>query len=114
MRVRHITSAANVRADGSLVDPLAVRHGAIVAGRIASLGGQVDPTTHLNADFDEHSLDDCVVAESLEIGAAVVVENDDFVRAWAADQAYTPLGAVDMDSRLRDWRAALAASRVRD
>src|SRR5918998_1158191 len=57
MRVRHLTPAENVAPDGSLVDPLAVRHGLIVGGRVAALAGPIDPPTHFNADFEEHGLD---------------------------------------------------------
>ena len=54
MLIRHITAAENVDESGRLVDPLAVKHGVIVGGRVAALGGPVDPSTHLNLDFAEH------------------------------------------------------------
>jgi len=107
MRVRHVTAAPNVRPDGSLIDPTAVRHGLVVGGKVAALAGLVDPRTHLNADFDAHGLEQCVVAAELAIGAAVQFDDNGLRLAWASDADYTPLGAVDTGARLVEWRAAL-------
>ena len=106
MKVRHLTAADNVAPDGSLIDPTAVRHGLIVAGRVEALAGPVDPSTHLNADFDGHGLEQCAVVERLEVGARACFEEDRLRFAWAADADYRPLGRVDVDARLREWRAA--------
>jgi hypothetical protein len=111
MKVRHLTAADNVAEDGSLIDPTAVRHGLIVAGRVAALAGLVDAGTHLNADFDEHGLEQCAVVEVLEVGARACFTDDGLLMAWAPDEAYKPLGRVDVDERLRAWRAARAAPR---
>ena len=109
MKVRHLTAADNVAEDGSLSDPTAVRHGLIAAGRVEALAGPVDPLTHLNADFAEHGLEQCAVVERLEIGAPACFEEDGLRFAWAADGTYWPLGRVDVDARLREWRAARTA-----
>src|SRR3954468_24638626 len=111
MKVRHLTAADNVAEDGSLRDPTAVRHGLIVAGRVAALAGLVDGETHLNADFDEHGLEQCAVVEALEVGAAAWFTDEGLRLAWAADDAYEPLGRVDLNERLRAWRASRSASR---
>ena len=109
MKVRHLTAADNVAPDGSLIDPSAVRHGLIVAGRVDALAGAVDPLTHLNADFAEHGLEQCAVVERLEVGAPACFTEDGLRFAWAADEAYRPLGRVDVNERLREWRAARTA-----
>ena len=111
MRVRHLTAADNVAADGSLIDPTAVRHGLIVAGRVSALAGPVDPLTHLNADFDEHGLEQCAVVARLEVGAPACFGEDGLRLGWADDAAYLPLGRVDLNERLRAWRAARASPR---
>ena len=108
MKVRHLAAADNVAPDGSLIDPMAVRHGLIVAGRVAGLAGPVDPITHLNDDFAEHGLEQCVVVERLEIGAPACFEEDGLRFAAAAARAYRPLGRVDVNERLLAWRAARA------
>ena len=112
MKVRHLTAADNVGADGSLIDPRAVRHGLIVAGRVAALAGPIDALTHLNADFDEHGLEQCAVVERLEPGAPACFEEAGLRMAWADDDAYRPLGNVDLHARLREWRAARTAART--
>jgi hypothetical protein len=106
VKVRHLTAAENVAEDGSLIDPTLVRHGLIVAGRVAALAGPVDALTHLNADFDEHGLEQCAVVERLEVGAAACFSEDGLRLAWADDAAYGPLGRVDVQARIREWRAA--------
>jgi len=106
VRVRHLTAADNVAEDGSLIDPTLVRHGLIVAGCVSALAGLVDPATHLNADFDEHGLEQCAVVEALDIGARACFGEDGLRLAWAPDDAYQPLGRVDLSERLRAWRAA--------
>jgi hypothetical protein len=111
VKVRHLTAADNVAEDGSLIDPTAVRHGLIVAGRVAALAGLVDTETHLNADFDEHGLEQCAVVEVLEIGATACFTDDGLHFAWASDNAYAPLGRVDLNERLRAWRAARTSAR---
>ena len=113
MKVRHLTAADNVAPDGSLIDPTAVRHGLIVAGRVSALAGLVDPATHLNADFDEHGLEQCAVVERLEVGARACFEEDGLRFAWAADEAYESLGRVNVNERLLAWRAARTPPRPR-
>ena len=109
MKVRHLTAADNVAPDGSLIDPSAVRHGLIVAGRVAALAGAVDPSTHLNSEFTEHGLEQCAVVERLEVGAPACFEEERLRFAWAADAAYRPLGRVNVNERLLAWRAARAS-----
>ena len=112
MRIRHLTAAANVAPDGSLLDPLAVRHGLIVGGRVAALAGPVDAPTHLNADFEEHGLDRVVVVEALAVGAPARFAEDGLHFAYAADEAYRPLGRVDLAERLHAWRVARTERRA--
>src|SRR5947207_15937263 len=111
MLVRHLTAARNVDPDGWLIDASAVRHGLIVAGRVAELAGPVELASHLNSDFAEHDLDRCVIVERLEVGAAVVRGADGLVFAAAPDQAYQPLGCLDLAARRAAWLAALAERR---
>ena len=68
MRIRHLVAADNVDAQGYVIDPLLVRHGIVLGGRIADLAGLIDPQTHLNRDFPDHQLEECLVAERLERG----------------------------------------------
>src|SRR5437763_348282 len=110
--IRHLTAADNVHVAGRLIDALAVRHGIIVAGRIAELGGPIDPTTHLNRDLPEHDLEQCAVAAQLVVGAAIEKTADGLRLVSAPDHAYVSRGQVDLQARLAAWRAALAERRA--
>jgi hypothetical protein len=104
MRIRHLVAADNVDAQGYVIDPLLVRHGIVLAGQIGDLAGSIDPQTHLNRDFAEHRLDECLVAEQLDRGAALLRDGDRFRVALVQPGAYTSLGPVDVDRRRADWQ----------
>jgi hypothetical protein len=109
MRIRHLVAADNVDAQGYLIDPLLVRHGIVLAGQIGDLAGPIDPQTHLNRDFLEHRLDECLVAEQLERGAALLRDGDRFRVALVRPGTYTSLGPVDVDRRRADWQRAVGS-----
>lgn len=127
MTVRHVVDRANVGSDGYVLDPRRVRHGALRAGRVHALAGEIDPSTHLNLDFADHRLEACVVVERLEPGAAVISAPPEFgaaqgsappgVDAQAAGLArvgpgaYDRLGPVDVGARRAAWLAAIRARR---
>jgi hypothetical protein len=107
MRIRHIVAADNVDAQGYVIDPLLVRHGIVLGGQIADLAGPIDPATHLNRDFAEHRLDECLIAERLERGAALPRDGERFRMALVRPGAYMALGPVDMDGRRAEWQRAM-------
>ena len=107
MRIRHIVAMDNVDAHGYVIDPLLVRHGIVLAGQIGDLAGPVDPQTHLNRDFLDHRLEECLVAERLERGAALLREGDRFLMALVRSSAYESLGPVDVDGRRASWQRAV-------
>jgi hypothetical protein len=107
MRIRHIVAADNVDLHGYVIDPLLVRHGIVLAGEIGDLAGPIDPQTHLNRDFLEHRLEECLVAERLNRGAALLRDGDRFLIALVRSSAYASLGPVDVDRRRADWQRAV-------
>lgn len=107
MTVRHVVAQGNVGTDGFILDPRRVRHGALRAGRVLALAGEVDPQTHLNLDFPDHRLDSCVVVERLEVGAGVIPAGG--ATARVASDAARPLGRVDVGARRAAWVAAVRA-----
>ena len=107
MRIRHLVAADNVDAQGYVIDPLLVRHAIVLAGQIGDLAGPIDPQTHLNRDFPEHQLDECLVAEQLERGAALLRDGDRFRMAQVRAGADASLGPVDLDRRRADWQRAV-------
>ncbi len=112
MVVRHMTSADNVDGDWFLVDPSRSHHGTIQAGHVEDLSGAIDPLTHLNRDFPDHDLGECVVAARLERGAEILVGPDgQFRRARPRRTDMAALGKVDIGARRVAWLAAHQASR---
>jgi hypothetical protein len=104
MSIRHIVAIDKVDAQGYVIDPLLVRHGIVLAGQIADLAGPIDPQTHLNRDFAEHRLEECLVAERLDRGAALLRDGDQFRVALVRPGACAALGPVDVDRRRADWQ----------
>lgn len=104
MPIRHVVEEANLDEAGFIIDPTLARHCVISAGRLLDLSGPVDPLTHLNLDFPDHTLGPCVVAERLEPGARVRIDPaQGFVMALPRPTAFKALGRVDLDARRIAW-----------
>jgi hypothetical protein len=102
--IRHVVAAENVDAQQFVIDPAQARHCTIRAGALLDLSGPVDPLTHLNRDFGDHALGDCVVAERLEPGAPVLLEpTGQFLVVSTRPEAMKRLRAVDIDARRAAW-----------
>ena len=111
MRAHHLVAMENVAADGSILDPREVRHGALKAGQVEALAAPIDPFTHLNRDFPDHQANVCVVVAALAIGAPVLFEEDGFRLAWVRPGSFARLGAVVVGVRRERFRANLVAAR---
>lgn len=115
MTVRHVVEAGNVDAHRFVIDPTQARHCTIRAGVLLDLSGPVDPLTHLNRDFGNHALGDCVVAERLEPGAPVLREpTGRFLVAATRSEVAGRLGRVDVDARRIAWLQAHRSRRAID
>jgi hypothetical protein len=113
MPVRHVIALSDLDpATGLVVAPERARHAVITAGRLASLSGPVDVLTHLNLDAPEHLMHLCVVAETLEVGAAVLRDGDGLRLAPVAPACFQRRGRVDIGSRRAAWVAAVATARA--
>lgn len=108
MRIRHLVGSDNLDAEGFVAEPLLVRHGLVVGGQVAALAGPIDPLTHLNLDFADHALDSCLVAERLEVGAAVLRDGDRFREAFVRPAAFAAQGPVRREGQLLAWQRLLA------
>jgi hypothetical protein len=113
MRIHHVVAQDNGDGAGMIRDPRRARHCVVVAGRIADLSGEVDPATHLNRDFLAHQLGQCIVAERLQRGAAVLYHDAGFLIAAPSAEDIVSLGSVDLDRRRIDWLAAHRARSFR-
>jgi len=104
MIVRHVVEAANVDPEGYVTDPTLACHGVVQRGRLWELSGPIDPLTHLNTDFPDHTLGDCVVAEGLQPGARMLLDAEQqLVHVPIRPQSLRPLGRVDLGARRLLW-----------
>lgn len=93
-------------------DATLVHHGSIEGGVVAALAGLIDPRTHLNTDFVDHELGECVIAEQLDVGSPVLKdEQGQFVRASPRRSAWRSYGPVDLGARRVAWLNAFSANR---
>jgi hypothetical protein len=112
MPVRHVVAAANVDSSGFVIDSSQAYHCVIAAGRLLDLSGKVDPKTHLNLDFPEHTLGDCLIAETLKRGSRVRLDADgQLVFAAAPQEALAHLSPVNVDVRRVAWLEVLRGRR---
>jgi hypothetical protein len=88
-----------------------MRHVMMVAGRIESMSGMVDPSSHLNLDYVDHKVTTCVIAEKFEIGAKVKIGDNGLVFAIVDRSAYNHYGYVDYTQRLFDMIDAVKRKR---
>jgi hypothetical protein len=109
--IRHCVEESNVNDDLAVLDPMLMRHVVIVAGRIESMSGPVDPASHLNLDYVDHKITTCVIAEKFEIGAKVKIGDNGLVFAIVDRSAYSHYGYVDYTQRLFDMIDAVKKKR---
>jgi hypothetical protein len=112
MRIRHLVGSDNVDEQGFVIDPLLVRHGLAAGGRVAALAGLIEPSTHLNLDFSAHRLEACLVAERLEVGAALLWDGEQFKVAAVHIAAYCHLGPIDVDARRAAWQQTVRTQKA--
>ena len=103
MNIRHVVEAANIDSMGYVLDPFKIRHGVVRAKKLWSLAGLIDPKTHLNLDFIDHKVTDCIIAASFEKDSNVEIERDGFVFAAVKSESYKHIGFVDIDKRRIEW-----------
>jgi hypothetical protein len=111
MLVRHCVEESNVDESLVVIDPTQVRHVVIVAGKIESMSGLIDPSSHLNLDYPDHKVTTCVIAERFEVKANVRYGNDGFVFASVSRSAFEHHGHVDYTQRLFDMIEAVKKNR---
>ena len=100
--IRHCVEESNVDSDMTVIDPTKIRHVTIAGGRIALVSGLIDPASHLNLDFPDHRVTICVIAETFEVGAKMMMDSDGLVFATVPRPLYGHYGYLDYTQRLVD------------
>lgn len=111
MLVRHCVEESNVDENLVVIDPTQVRHVVIVAGKIESMSGFIDPASHLNLDYPDHKVTTCVIAEKFEVKSSVRYGNLGFVFASVSRSDFKHYGYVDYTQRLFDMIEAVDKNR---
>jgi hypothetical protein len=110
MLIRHCVEESNVDENLAVTDPSKVRHVVILAGRIESMSGLIDPASHLNLDYPDHKVTTCVIAEKFEINAKVKIGDRGLVLARVDRSILGHYGRVDYTQRLFDMIEAVKKS----
>lgn len=100
MKIRHCVEESNVDEDMKVIDPKQIRHVVVTAGKIESMSGLIDPFSHLNLDFPDHKVTECIVAERFEVGAKVHMDTSGLIFVTVSRSGYGHLGSVDYTQRL--------------
>jgi hypothetical protein len=110
--IRHCVEESNVDENFVVTDPTKIRHVVISAGRIGSMSGLIDPTSHLNLDYPDHKVITCVIAEKFEINAKVKFNDHGLVFARVDKSTLGHYGSIDYTQRLFDMIEAVKKRRV--
>jgi hypothetical protein len=90
-----------------IIDGTKIKHGVITARKIYDLSDWIDPETHLNLDFRDHLVTRAYVAQRLERGAEMILDDKGlFTYALNTPNAYKHYGRVDVDERMQEVRAS--------
>ena len=101
MLIRHCVEESNTDENLIIIDPTKIRHVIIVAGRIESMSGLVDPASHLNLDYPDHRVTNCVIVEKFEKGSKVRIGDRGLIFANIdIRSAFDHYGYVDYTQRL--------------
>jgi hypothetical protein len=102
MLVRHCVEESNVDENLIVKDPTKIRHGIVLAGRLQSMSGLIDPASHLNLDYPDHKITNCVIVEKFENGAKVRLGYRGLIFAIVDRSSFDHYGFVDYTQRLSD------------
>jgi hypothetical protein len=102
MLVRHCVEESNVDENLIVIDPTKIRHGIVLAGRLQSMSGLIDPASHLNLDYPDHKITNCVIVEKFENGAKVRLGDRGLIFAIVDRSSFDHYGFVDYTQRLSD------------
>jgi hypothetical protein len=92
---------------GEVIDPKKVKHADVTAMKISNISGWIDPVTHLNLDFPKHLMKEVNVAENLDIGGNVLLDEERFMTAHVNPSSYQHLGFVDESERAEQLRSVI-------
>jgi hypothetical protein len=64
------------------------------------MSGLIDPASHLNLDYPDHKITNCIIVEKFENGAKVRLGDRGLIFAFVDRSSFDHLGFVDYTQRL--------------
>jgi hypothetical protein len=102
MLIRHCVEESNVDENLIVIDPAKIRHGVIAGGKLQSMSGLIDPASHLNLDYPDHKITNCIIVEKFENGSKVRLGDRGLIFAFVDRSSFDHFGFVDYTQRLSD------------
>src|ERR687889_572066 len=113
MLIRHCVEESNVDENLIVIDPAKIRHGVIAAGKLQSMSGLIDPASHLNLDYPDHKITNCIIVEKFENGAKVRLGDRGLVFAFV-DYTQRLSDMIKRVKRIRRSRSTIKRTRKKD
>ncbi len=101
MKIRHCVEKSNVEAESlTIFDPLHIRHAIVSSGKISSLSGLINPKSHLNLDYPDHLVKNCIISDKFELGSKIELSNGGLIFAQVRPDGYRHYGKYDYTQNL--------------
>jgi hypothetical protein len=100
MQIRHCVEENNVDENLIIKNAQEIRHIIAEEGRIKQMSGFIDPTSHLNLDYNLHRVTKCIIAKKFEIGSELLFNSSGFIFAMVTKSQFEHHGYLDYTKNL--------------
>jgi hypothetical protein len=100
MQIRHCVEENNVDENLIIKNAQEIRHIIAEEGRIKQMSGFIDPTSHLNLDYNLHRVTKCIIAKKFEIGSELLFNSSGFIFAMVTKSHFEHYGYLDYTKNL--------------
>ncbi len=100
MQIRHCVEENNVDENLIIKNAQEIRHIIAEEGRIKQMSGFIDPTSHLNLDYNLHRVTKCIIAKKFEIGSELLFNSSGFIFAIVTKSHFEHYGYLDYTKNL--------------
>lgn len=100
MQIRHCVEESNVDENLIIKNAQEIRHIIAEEGKIKQMSGFIDPTSHLNLDYNLHRVTKCIIAKKFEIGSELLFNSSGFIFAMVTKSHFEHYGYIDYTKNL--------------
>lgn len=100
MQIRHCVEENNVNENLIIKNAQEIRHIIAEEGKIKQMSGFIDPTSHLNLDYNLHRVTKCIIAKKFEIGSELLFNSSGFIFAMVTKSHFEHYGYLDYTKNL--------------